>query len=154
MSDNVQLRSAIPSDQPHLLAWDAADSISVRSLCNAQNADYVNYRDNLLGRTSNADKFLVLDRYVDRELKVIRDLCRKPPSQMLVLHELDVLLAYLESRPGRTINLFWDRLLRTRHLQAVLWIVLPTSCIPSRWPECRIQVFRSIPRIGTTQWTS
>ncbi len=154
MSDIIDLGSAVPSDQPHLLAWDAADPIDVRSLCNKQNADYINYRDNLLDRTSSEDKFLVLDRYVDRELKEFRELCLRARSEILVLHELEVLLAYLESRPGGMINVFWDRLLRTRHLAVKLWVVMPHSCIPPRWPKPRIQVFRSTPPIGATSWTS
>lgn len=149
----LTLRKVDLTDQPHLLAWDLPDTIAVRHLCNEQNADYVNYRDDLLARTRPTDKFLLLDRYIDRELNVFRELCRQSAGRLLLLHEVDVLLAYLQSRPGPTLNVFWDRLLRTRHLNAVLWIVLPSSCIPNRWPEHRVRVVPTARIAGLPIWS-
>jgi hypothetical protein len=146
---SAALRLAVPSDRPHILTWDCADAISIRSLCNTQHADYVNYRDDLILRTSAADRFLVLDRYIDREVEHFRELCRRSTSGVVVLHELDVLIAYLESRPGHSVNILWDRLLNLRHLEAFLWIVLPSSCVSSRWPHDRREPFCSTASMGT-----
>ena len=148
MIDELDLRRVVPTDQPHLIISDDEDSISLRSLCNKVNADYINYRDDLLHRISICDNFLVLDRYIDREIHRIRELCANSPSGVVLLHEMDVLVAYLTSRPGKKINLFWDRLMRTRHLEAIAWIILPIACKPPYWPNERLQIVRSVASIG------
>jgi hypothetical protein len=147
----LQLRSAVPSDRPQILAWENADRIAVRELCNLENADYMNYRDDLLNRTSSSDRFLVLDRYVDRELQRIRHLCATTRSNLIVLHELDALVAYLESTPGKIASLFWDRLIQLRQLQTRLWIVLPSSSISPLWPPQRLKAFSAQTTNGTPQ---
>ena len=148
MTDGPDLRQAVPTDQPHLFIWDDANAIELRSFCNEVNADYINYRDDLLQRVSKTDNFLVLDRYIDREIHRIRELCRNSPSGVVLLHEMEALIAYLASRPGRKVNLFWDRLMRTRHLDAIAWIVLPSACKPPNWPNERIRIIRSVASIG------
>jgi hypothetical protein len=149
----LNLREVELTDRPHLLGWDAVDPILVKQLCNTQNAEYVNYRDSLLSRTKPSERFLLLDRYIDREIDVFRDLCQKSAGRVLVLHEVDVFIAYLHSRPGPMLNVFWDRLLRTNHLNALLWIVLPMSCIPHRWPNLQVRVISSETPTGDPIWT-
>jgi hypothetical protein len=153
MIHELDLRHAVPTDQLHLVISDDANSISLRLLCNEVNADYINYRDDLLQRVSTNDNFLVLDRYIDREIHRIRELCTNSVSGVVLLHEMDVLVAYLTSRPGKKINLFWDRLMRTRHLDAIAWIVMPSACKPLYWPNERIQTIRSVASIGNTNGT-
>lgn len=144
---DVELR-----DRPHLLAWDCADVLSVRQLCSSLSAEYINYRDDLIGRTKPSERFLVLDRYIDRELDVLRRYCSQTSRRVVVLHELDVLLAYLQSRPGPMLDVFLERLLRVRHLDALLWIVLPNSCVPTRWPEQRVKNLSLEKATGTLTW--
>ena len=151
MGENLDLRRVELSDRVHLLACEAANN--VRSLCNSQNAEYVNYRDQLLARTLKSDKFLVLDRYIDREIEGFRDLCSQSPGRVLVVDEVDILLAYLRCRPGPQLDIFWDRLRTARHFNALLWIVLPATCIPSRWPQTRIRLAQ-LPNTGTATWIS
>lgn len=145
---DVELR-----DRPHILAWDCADVLSVKQLCNALNAEYLNYRDDLIERTKPSERFLVLDRYIDRELDVLRGYCSQTSRRVVVVHELEVLLAYLQSRPGPMLDVFLERLLTIRHLNALLWIVLPSSCVPSRWPEQRVKNVSFEKATGTLTWT-
>jgi hypothetical protein len=149
----INLREVELTDRPHLLAWDGVDPISVKQLCTTQNAQYINYRDSLLSRTKPSERFLLLDRYIDREIDVFRDLCQKSAGRVVVLHEVDVLLAYLQSRPGPMLGVFWDRLMRTNHLNALLWILLPGLCIPHRWPTLQVRVIRSERPTGHPIWT-
>jgi hypothetical protein len=150
MTDQIRLRSSLPSDQPQILVWEDADRLAVRELCNLEDADYINYRDDLLHRTPAVDRFLVLDRYIDRELQWIRHLCATAPSHLVVLHELDALVAYLVSTPGKIANVFWDRLIHLRQLESRLWIVLPSSCVSPLWPIQRLETYPQNTMNGTS----
>lgn len=153
MIDVGSLLDAELRDRPNILAWDRADVLSVRQLCSSLNAEYVNYRDDLIVRTRPSERFLVLDRYIDRELDVLRGFCSQTSRRVVVLHELEVLLAYLQSRPGPMLDVFAERLLRIRHLNALLWIVLPSSCVSNRWPEQRVKNVSFEKATGTITWT-
>jgi hypothetical protein len=142
------LSSAIPSDRVHLISWQTYDELDVRLFCVKQNAEFLSYRDNLLQRTSGEDRFLALDLYVDREITALRTMCDMSTSGIVVIHGMDILVAYLQARSGKVYNLFWDRLLRLRHLTALLWIVLPPSFIPTRWPVDRVLTFQQVAARG------
>lgn len=144
----LSLHGAIPSDQIHLISWQTFDELDIRMFCVKQHADCVSYRDNLLQRTSAEDRFLALDLYVDRELNALKTLCDKSTSEMVVVYGVDILVAYLQARSGKAYNLFWDRLLRTRHLTALLWIVLPPTFIPPRWPADRVLPLQQVAAQG------
>ena len=142
------LHGAIPSDQVHLISWQTFDELDVRMFCVKQHADCVSYRDSLLHRTSAEDRFLALDLYVDREINGLKAVCDESTSGIVVVHGMDILVAYLQARSGKAYNLFWDRLLRTRHLTALLWILLPPTFIPPRWPAGRVLSLQQVASQG------
>jgi hypothetical protein len=108
-------------------------------LCIANNAEYVSYRDDLLARISGTERFLVLDRNIDRELDAVRMMCVKLQGRVIVLDGLDVVITYLRARSPVFAKVFVDRLLNMRQLDGILWVALPTALVPEDWPTLRLK---------------
>jgi hypothetical protein len=134
---NVKLRNARPSNQAHLLLWDTPTEAALNQIAFYNNAQRVNYRQDLISRIDPGDRFLNLHLYSDRELDAIKTLCRNAQKPMVILEGLDCLLSYLRISPDGRITLFWNALKETRKLDALLWILLPTAFLPPTWPSDR-----------------
>ncbi|HEY9809363.1 MAG TPA: hypothetical protein V6D13_08470 [Halomicronema sp.] len=139
--NNLQLPPAKPSDRPHILLIENVDETHLQHISFYNNAKRINYRQNLLNRLKPADKFLLLHLHLDRELNAIRFICAENKSEVIILDKLDYLITYLAISPNSILSLFWQKLSTMRHLEAVLWIVLPPTLTPPPvWPEK--QIFR------------
>lgn len=137
--NNLFLKNARPNNQAHLLIWDNPNETELQSLAFYNNAHRVNYRENLIQRISRDDKFLTLHRYTDRELDAIKFICTRFDKSMILLEGLDCLITYLYVKPDSHITLFWTNLEKTRKLEKLLWILLPSTLVPKDWPENRLK---------------
>lgn len=135
----LRLRSAQPKDSPHLLLWDNPDPEALRHLAWREEAKLVSYRENLLQRIDPQSRFLALHHQCDRELAAIRSLCSQTSEPVVILQDLDCLVAYLSVQPDSPITLFWQTLFSTRHLERILWILLPSQVAPPDWHHNRLQ---------------
>lgn len=139
--NNPQLPPAQPSDRPHILLIENFDEAHLEHISFYNNAKRINYRQNLLSRLKPADKFLLLHLHLERELNAIRSICSENKENIILLEKLDYLITYLAIQPNPPVRLFWQKLSTMRHLEAVLWIVLPPTLTPPPvWPEK--QIFR------------
>ncbi len=136
---DLRLWEANPKDSPHLLLWDNPDPEQLRQLAWRENAKVVSYRDNLLTRVDPQSRFLALHHQCDRELAAIRALCDQTAEPVVLLQDLDCLIAYLSVQPDSPITLFWQSLFNTRHLDRILWIILPSQAAPPDWQKHRLQ---------------
>ncbi len=136
---DLRLWEATPKDSPHLLLWDNPQPEQLRQLAWRENAKLVSYRDELLKRIDPQSRFLALHHQCDRELAAIRALCNHTPEPIILLQDLDCLTAYLSVQPESPITLFWQSLLNTRHLDRILWIILPSQVAPPDWHTHRLQ---------------
>jgi hypothetical protein len=135
----LRLRSAHPKDCPHLLLWDNPDPEALRQLAWRENAKLVSYREDLLQRIDPKSRFLALHHQCDRELEAIRSLCSQTTEPVVILQDLDCLIAYLSVQADSPITLFWQNLFNTRHLERILWILLPSQVAPPDWQQNRLQ---------------
>jgi hypothetical protein len=135
----INLLDAVPTDRPHLLVQSGPDDLGLRHLCIQNNAEYVSYRQDLLARISGNERFLVLDRNIDRELDAVRTICVKLQARVIVLDGLDVVITYLRARSPIFENIFVHRLLNMRQLEGVLWVALPATLVPEDWPTLRLK---------------
>jgi len=136
---NFKLRNAKPNDSPHLLLWDKVDDDQLRSLAFYDDAEVVSYRENLLSRLPPQSRFLALHQELDRELRSIREICHNSQKKVVLLRDLDCLITYLQIQPNSPITLFWQSLFRMRHLESILWILLPKKLTPPMWTDDRLQ---------------
>ena len=81
---------------------------------------------------------MVLHRYLDRELDAIRLICSQSSHSVVLLEGLDCLITYLYVQPSTPITLLWQKLSNMRHLESILWILLPTKLAPPNWTGNRI----------------
>jgi hypothetical protein len=135
----INLHDAVPTDRPHLLLQSGPDDFRLRQVCIANNAEYISYRDDLLARISGTERFLVLDRNIDRELDAVRTICAKLQGRVIVLDGLDVVITYLRARSPMFEKIFVHRLLNMRQLDGVLWLALPAALVPEDWPTLRLK---------------
>jgi hypothetical protein len=135
---NLLLRDARPDNQAHLLLWDTPNPFELDQITRYNNAQRVNYRENLLQRTRPDAKFLTLHHQVDEELAAIKSICEQAVKPVVLLEGLDCLIAYLNVQSGDYITLFWSSLENTRKLRSLLWIILPHKLAPQTWPEARL----------------
>lgn len=137
---NLLLRDARPDNQAHLLLWDTPNPFELDQIARYNNAQRVNYRDNLLQRTRPDAKSLTLHHRVDNgeEMAAIKSICEQAVKPVVLLEGLDCLITYLNVHPGDYITLFWSSLENTRKLQSLLWIILPYKLVPQTWSESRL----------------
>ena len=135
---DFKLSEAKPRDRPHLLLWDKFDGLDLRSLSFHYNAQVISYRENLLSRLPPQSQFLALHQGIDRELGEIRNICKIATKDIVILRDLDCLITYLYTQPEAPITLFWKNLSGIRHLESILWILLPSKLAPSLWAENRL----------------
>ena len=137
---NLLLRDARPDNQAHLLLWDTPNPFELDQIARYNNAQRVNYRDNLLQRTRPDTKSLTLHHRVDNgeEMAAIKSICEQAVKPVVLLEGLDCLITYLNVHPGDYITLFWSSLENTRKLQSLLWIILPYKLVPQTWSESRL----------------
>jgi len=136
-SSSLNLRSAKPSDRPHLLVWDTPDEVELQQIALYNNAQRVNYRQNLLSRVKPGDRFLVLHQYLDRELNAISSIGASADKPIVLLEGLDCFITYLYVQPASPISLFWQKITDMRHLESLLWILLPSKLVHDGWAETR-----------------
>jgi hypothetical protein len=137
---DLRLREAKPSDRPHLLLWDTPNDLELRQLAYCENAERISYRKHLLERiVSQNSSFLALHMRLERELDSIKGICTETDKPVVILEELDRLITYLYVQVDSPITLFWQNLLHTRHLESILWILLPSQLAPANWDEKRIK---------------
>lgn len=135
---SLLLRDARPSDRVHLLLWDTPNPFELDQITRYNNAQRVNYRENLLQRTDPNAKFLTLQHRVDEELAELQTLCKETVKPVVLLEGLDCLITYLNVQPGNHSTLFWSNLENIRKLQSLLWIILPQKLPPKSWSETRL----------------
>lgn len=140
MSDLIKLslKQARPDNQAHLLIWDNPTESSLWQIAYYNNAEQVNYRDNLMQRLDPDDKFLSLHHAIEKELAAIKAICQDSPKPVVLLEGMDTLITYLRIKAGGQVPLFWRNLEKTRKLESLLWILLPSPLAPQTWPENRI----------------
>lgn len=135
-SEPVNLREAIPRDSPHLLVWDAPSAADLEYLIWQNGAHRISYRQDLLYRLPTDSQVLAID--YRSEIKAIRALGCQPTHPIVLLEDLDYLLSYLYTCPDSPITTFWYNLQSMRHLQSLLWILLPSAWVPSDWDTRRL----------------
>ncbi|MCY7274226.1 MAG: hypothetical protein LH702_10905 [Phormidesmis sp. CAN_BIN44] len=135
---SLLLRDARPSDRAHLLLWDTPNPFELDQITRYNNAQRVNYRDNLLQRTRPDAKFLTLHYQIEEEMAAIQTICDQSVKPVVLLEGLDCLITYLNVQSGDHITLFWNSLENTRKLQSLLWIILPHKLVPKTWSEARL----------------
>lgn len=136
---DLKLQEAKPSDRPHLLLWDTQNDLELRQLAYRNNAEWISYRTHLLSRIATQSGFLALHYQLERELDAIKAICATTHNPVVLLKDLDYLITYLRIQPESPITLFWRNLFITRHLESILWIILPSKLAPPDWDESRIQ---------------
>lgn len=137
--NDLRLREAKPSDRPHLLFWDTPNDLELNALAYREDAECISYRTNLLSRVSVTSRYLALDKQLERELNEIKILCAKTNKPVVLLKDLDCLITYLKIKPESPITLFWESLFLTKHLESILWILLPTKLMNPIWDQSRVQ---------------
>jgi hypothetical protein len=137
--NDLNLKDTKSTDCPHLLLWDNPNNFEIKQLLFNNNAQLISYRENLLSRIKPQQKFLILHEKLDQELETIKQICRDATKSIVLLKDLDYLITYLYSIPNAPISLFWNKLANMRHLERILWIILPTKLKPSHWQENRIK---------------
>jgi hypothetical protein len=136
--DTLRLRHARPIDRPHLLIWDNPDDKQLGDLAWRENAERVSYRQDLLKRVDPTSRFLGLHYEPERELHAIENLCKNSLQPVVLLEDLDCLITYFHIQPDAPLTLFWRSLLDMKHLECILWILLPSQLKPSDWDERRL----------------
>lgn len=124
---------------PHLLLWDNVNSLEIKQILFNNNAQLISYRENLLNRLKPQQRFLILQEKLGEELEAIKAICREVNKPIVLLKDLDYFITYLYSIPNTPISLFWQNLANIRHLEKILWIILPTKLKPPNWQEKRIK---------------
>lgn len=135
----VNLQGARPSDKIHLLVCDTPNKNELTRIGIANNALVVNYRENLLQRIQDGDRFLALHHNLDRELQAIKSICCGVNEKVVLLTDLDCLITYLQVQPASHISLFWRNLEQIRKLEKLLWILLPQQLAHKTWPTQRVK---------------
>ncbi len=137
---NVRLTDVKLRDRPHLLLWDTANNQELQQLAYREDAECISYRTHLLSRLDlQSSGSLALHCWVERELDAIKAIGTNTSKPVVLLQDLDCLITYLHVQPESPITLFWQNLLNTRHLESILWIVLPSQLVPPDWDESRLQ---------------
>lgn len=141
MNKDLRLREAIPKDIPHLLLWENPEQQELEKVAYWENADLVDYRENLLNRVDSNCRYLNLQRDYrwHQEIENLHQICQQTSKPVVLLIEFDCLVTYLRSKPDSQLSLFWKTLQTTRHLESRLWIVFPPSLSPPNWEAKRIQ---------------
>ena len=141
-SNTLCLGKATPSDKPHLLLCDRFDEHELKALAFYNDADVVSYRQDLLNRLPPNISNLALHEDLDKELRSVRQICHNSNKKIVILTDLDCLITYLLIQPEAKITLFWQSLYRMRHLEKILWILLPSKLAPPMWSEDRLHRFQ------------
>ena len=136
---DLQLNQAQPAHSPHLLLWDRFDDLQLKAIAYHYDLEIISYRQNLLSRISPNCSFLALHQNLERELKAIRQICNSSNKKVVILRDLDCLITYLQMQSESPITLFWQTLFDARHLESILWILLPYKLAPPMWTESRLQ---------------
>jgi hypothetical protein len=136
---DVRLQNVKLRDRPHLLLWDTLNDLELQQLAYRENAECISYRTHLLSRINLQNRFLALHYQLDRELDAIKAICANTDKPIVLLKDLDYLITYLHVQPESPITLFWQNLFNTRHLESILWIILPSQLVPPDWDESRLQ---------------
>jgi hypothetical protein len=137
---DVRLQEVKLRDRPHLLLWDTPNDLELRQLTYRENAECISYRTHLLSRPDlQSSGSLALHCWVERELDAIKAIGTNTNKPVVLLKDLDCLITYLHVQPESPITLFWQNLFNTRHLESILWIILPSQLVPPDWDESRLQ---------------
>lgn len=140
LTNNIlPLKDAKPSDRIHLLLWDDYTELDLKELISYNNAQCISYRENLLSRINPQKKYLMLEQNLDEELTAIKEICSTAIKPVVILKEFDILLTYLYIKPSSPITLFWQKLANLRHLEKILWLILPTQLKPPNWDAKHLQ---------------
>lgn len=131
------LREARPRNQIHLLFWDQPVASELQFLKTYNHAEIHHYSDRLLQRLTPQDKYLHLHHYLDREIEDLRILCESCTQSMILLLDIDLLLTYLRVQPESNMTTFWKNLELLTKLTVPLWLLLPFTLRPAKWPKER-----------------
>ncbi len=135
---DLRLREAKPCDRAHILLWDTPNDLEIRQLAYRDNAECISYRTYLLSRINQESSLLALHYQLDRELDAIEAICANTNKPVVLLKDLDCLITYLHVQRESPTTLFWQNLFNRRHLESILWIILPSKLTPPNWHD-RIQ---------------
>ncbi|MBK1989084.1 hypothetical protein A0J48_016320 [Sphaerospermopsis aphanizomenoides BCCUSP55] len=136
--NNLSLADAKPTDYPHLLLWNYSHDAEIYQLAFNNNAQIISYRKNLLSRIDSKQKYLIFHENISQELAAIIEICSHANKPIVILKDLEILITYLYSQPSSPLSLFWHKLGNMRHLESILWILLPTQIHPINWNKKRI----------------
>jgi len=137
---DVRLQEVKLRDRPHLLLWDTPNDLELQQLAYREDAERISYRTHLLSRLNlQSSGSLALHCWVERELDAIKTIGTNTSKPVVLLKDLDCLITYLHVQPESPITLFWQNLFNTRHLESILWIILPSQLVPPDWDESRLQ---------------
>jgi hypothetical protein len=144
--NNIPIATATPSDRPHLLVWDTCNDDGLEQLRFRHGTHRIHYGKNLVDRHSNQSEsqYLSLDRRISREIQALRDLVAASPTSYIQLEGLDRLITYLLITDSGALNLFWQQLIDLRQLPKRLWLILPSSLIPSNWPPTQLHYLETL----------
>lgn len=140
--NDLPITTANPSDRPHILVWDTCNEDSLQTLCFRHGTYRANYAQELIARHSqqSESKYLLLSKRIDREIESLRDIGNTSPKSYIQMEGLDRLITYLAVDSSQSLRLFWQRLIDLRQLPKRLWIILPSTLVPSDWPQARLHV--------------
>lgn len=143
--NDLPITTTKPTDRPHLLVWDTCDEDGLNDLRFRYGTYRINYAKNLVKRHTQQSNstFLRLDKRLDREIQVLRDLCGTAPQNYIQLEGLDRLITYLACTGNSNLELFWQKLIDLRQLPKLLWIILPNSLVHPNWPKERLYILKT-----------
>jgi len=138
--NDIPIATATPSDRPHLLVWDTCNDDGLEQLRFRHGTYRIDYGKTLIDRHTSlsASQYLGLDRRIDREIQALRDLVEASPTSYIQLEGLDRLITYLAITDSNALSLLWQQLIDLRQLPKRLWLILPSSLIPSHWPSTQL----------------
>ena len=140
--NDLPITTATPSDRPHLLIWDTCNEDGLQTLCFRHGTYRANYAQSLISRHSqqSKSKYLLLSKRIDREIQALREIGNDSPKSYIQLEGLDRFITYLAVDGSENLRLFWQKLTDLNHLSKRFWIILPSTLVPSDWPQDRLHI--------------
>ena len=140
--NDLPITTATPSDRPHILVWDTCNEDGLQTLCFRHGTYRANYAQDLISRHTQQSnsKYLLLSKRIDREIESLRDIGNDSPKSNVQLEGLDRLITHLAVDSSDNLRLFWQKLADLRQLPKRFWIILPSTLVPSDWPQSRLHI--------------
>ncbi|NJM99698.1 MAG: hypothetical protein HC800_23425 [Phormidesmis sp. RL_2_1] len=85
-------------------------------------------------------QYLLLSKRIDREIESLRNIGHDSSKSNVQIEGLDRLITYLAVDSSENLRLFWQKLTDLHHLPKRFWIILPSTLVPSDWPQSRLHI--------------